>query len=89
MRGTFPLLDLPSQALAVQQLLKGLAAEEKLAWMTAHGGLSRVKMFYPDCQPIYRFVSYIGMECVFFVDGDEFAFICDHTTYIAKERDPN
>jgi hypothetical protein len=27
------------------------------------------------------------MECLFFIDGDEFVFIGDHTTYTAGEQD--
>jgi len=87
MSSNFPLLDLPSQAIAVQRLLMGRAADEKLAWMAAHGELSRVLIRTPDARPTYRFVSTIGMECVFFIDGDQFVFIGDHTTYTVKEHD--
>jgi hypothetical protein len=84
MSSAFHLLDLPSQAIAVQRLLKGLTAEEKLAWLEAHAALSRVPI-PPNFNPTYRFVSFIGMECLFFIDGDEFVFIGDHTTYTVKE----
>jgi hypothetical protein len=87
MAGAFHLLDLPSQALAVQRLLKGCSAEERLAWLAAHGELARIPIPIPNCQPTYRFVSFIGMECVFFLAGDEFVFVGDHTTYTAKEYD--
>jgi hypothetical protein len=87
MSGVFHLLDLPSQAIAVQRLLKGRSAEEKLEWLATHGTLSRVPI-PPGLKPTYRFVSSIGMECLFFIDGDEFVFIGDHTTYTVKEGDP-
>jgi hypothetical protein len=88
MGDVFHLLDLPSQALAVQRLLKGRPAEEKLAWLASRGEVSPVPVSVPNAQPTYRFVSSIGMECLFFVDGDEFVFIGDHTTYTAKEPSP-
>jgi hypothetical protein len=83
----FHLLDLPSQALAVQRLLKGCTVEEKLAWLAEHGELSRIPIAIPNARPIYSFVSSIGMECGFFIDGDEFVFIGDHTTYTAREQE--
>jgi hypothetical protein len=81
MSGNFHLLDQTSQALAVQQLLTGQCAEEKLAWLAAHGRLSKVTTTFPSAQTIYRFVSFLGMECWFFVDGDVLVFLGDHTTY--------
>ena len=85
MSGTFHLLDLGSQALAVQRLLKGKTAEEKLAWLARHGELTQVPLSIPNAKPTYRFVSLIGMESRFFLNGDEFVFIGDNTTYTAKE----
>lgn len=88
MSRAFHLLDLSSQALAVQRLLSGRPAEEKLEWLAVHGKLERVPIRIPDARPTYRFVSFIGMECLFFLDGDQFVFLGDHTTYTAKESDP-
>jgi len=85
MSDDFRLLDLPSQAAAVQRLLSGRTLEEKRVWMAAHGELSRVPIAVPTARPIYRFVSSIGMECLFFIDGDQFVFIGDHTTYTVEE----
>ncbi len=87
MSDVFHLLDLPSQALAVQRLLKGQKGEEKLAWLAKAGKLTQVLVSIPNARPTYRFVSSIGMECVFFIDGDQFVFIGDHTTYTAKGPD--
>jgi hypothetical protein len=89
MRDTFHLLDLSSQALAVQRLLTGIATEEKLAWLAARGELTRVPTSIPNARPTYRFVSSIGMACLFFIDGDEFVFIGDNTTYTAREPEPD
>lgn len=88
MSSAFQLLDLPSQANAVQRLLQGCAAEEKLAWVAARGELTRIPISIPNARPTYRFVSTIGMECIFFIDGDEFVFLGDHTTYTVREIDP-
>ena len=85
MSDSFHLLDLSSQAAAVQRLLRGRTAEAKLAWLAAHGGLARVPMTVPDSRPIYRFVSPVGMECLFFINEGRFVFIGDHTTYTVDE----
>jgi hypothetical protein len=85
MSDPFHLLDLCSQAVAVQRLLRGRTAQEKLEWLAAHGELSQIPITVPNVHPTYRFVSSIGMECLFFIDGDEFVFIGDHTTYTVKE----
>ena len=81
----FHLLDLPSQAPAVQRLLQGLTEDEKLAWLAAHGQLTQIPIAIPGVRPTYNFVSSIGMECIFFIDGDEFVFVGDHTTYTVRE----
>ncbi len=81
----FHLLDLPSQAIAVQHLLKGQSPEEKVAWLAAHGRVALVPTRIPGTRPTYSFESHIGMQCHFFIDGDEIVFIGDHTTYTAKE----
>jgi len=86
-RDNFHLLDLRSQALAVQRLLKGQMAEQKLAWLAGAGELTLVPVSVPNARPTYRFVSSIGMESFFFIDGDQFVFIGDHTTFTAKEPD--
>ncbi len=82
----FHLLYLPSQAIAVQRLLKDRSADEKLAWLAACGHLSRVPIAIPNARPTYWFTSSIGMECRFFIDDDEFVFIGDHTTYTVTEK---
>jgi hypothetical protein len=81
MPDAFHLLDLPSQALAVQRLLAGRSEGEKLAWLCAHGHLLPVEMTIPGARPVYRFESILGLACAFFIKGDELVFIGDHTTY--------
>jgi hypothetical protein len=84
MPDAFHLLDLPSQALAVQRLLSGRPEREKLAWVGAHGRLIPVEVRVPGTRPVYRFESVLGLDCLFFIDGEEFVFIGDHTTYTVK-----
>ena len=81
---SFHLLDLPSQALAVQHLLSGRPAAEKLAWLGTHGRLVPIEMSVPGSRPVYHFESMIGLGCAFFIDGDEFVFFADNTTYIVR-----
>jgi hypothetical protein len=69
----------------VQRHLRGRTAQEKLAWLAAHGGLSLVPITVPNARPTYRFVSSIGMECLFFIHDDELVFIGDNTSYTVKE----
>jgi hypothetical protein len=85
MTGTFALLDLPSQALAVEQLLKGRTDEEKLAWLCGHGRLVLLSPAFSGSKPSYLFESVMHLRCVFFIVGDKFVFIGDHTTYTVKE----
>jgi hypothetical protein len=85
MAESFHLLDLPSQALAVQRLLSGRPEGEKVAWLAAHGKLSIVDTtHFPGARSVYRLDSVLGLGCLFFIDGDQFVFIGDHTTYTIK-----
>jgi len=79
----FQLLDLPSQALAVQNLLRGKSLAEKIQWLRAHGKITLKPKTVQNEHQTYFFDSSIGKECAFLIDGDEFIFIGDHTTYTA------
>ena len=85
MSESFQLLDLTSQAVAVQRLLRGRSVREKLDWIAAKGQLERVAVSLLNVPQTYRFVSTIGMECLFFIDGDELVFIGDHTTFTVSD----
>ena len=76
MDDAFHLLDLYSQANAVNRLLKGRTAQEKLAWLAEHGDLSPVVFTTPDTSypETYRFMSPIGTECWFIISDDEITF---------------
>jgi hypothetical protein len=85
MNASFQLLDLTSQAVAVQRLLRDRSVRDKLDWFAARGQLEQVATSISNARPTYRFVSTIGIECIFFIDGDEFVFIGDHTTFTVNE----
>jgi hypothetical protein len=85
MPAVFALLDLWSQALAVERLLEGWTDAEKLAWLSEHGKLKGVLNEPSDCRPVYLFESTVNLRCLFFFVGDKFVFLGDHTTYTVKE----
>jgi len=82
----FTLLDLPSQAIAVQDLLRGRSAEETIDWLKAHGTIKQIRKTTKDERQTYFFVSSVGRECAFFIEGDDFVFIGDNTTYVVREE---
>jgi hypothetical protein len=84
MSDTFHLLDLPSQALAVQRLLSGQPDGQKLSWLATRGTLAPIETRVPGARPVYLFESVLGLRCAFFIDGDDFVFFGDHTTYTVK-----
>jgi hypothetical protein len=88
MSGSFALLDLISQGVAVQRFLKGVPAEQKLAWIGSHGRLHEIvfSTHVPERRPVYCFESRVGLEAKFFIDGDELVFIGDHTTFTASDE---
>lgn len=81
----FTLLDLPSQAIAVQHVLRGRSAEEKIKWLKAQGTIKQIPKTTEDERQTYFFVSSVGRECAFFIHGDDFVFITDNTTYVVRE----
>lgn len=82
----FPIVDLVSQAQAVQRHLAGQSLDVKLAWLGSRGRLTvqtALKRKFPDSSTVYVFESYvgIGLTCAFFIDGDDLVFFGDHTTF--------
>jgi hypothetical protein len=84
MSGAFALLDLPTQAIAVERLLEGRSEEEKLAWLGAKGRLRLVPSDNQAHRPTYLFESPVGLRCCFFIAGDKLVFFGDKTTFTAK-----
>ena len=85
MNANFHLIDLVSQAAAVQSLLRERSVEEKIAWLSLHGSLSPKPKTRPDERQTFWFETATGRSCAFFLDGDEFVFIGDHTTFTAND----
>jgi outer membrane murein-binding lipoprotein Lpp len=88
MSDSFAVLDLSSQGIAVQQRLAKLPEAEKVAWLGRHGSITAIPKHRIDARQCYRFESVVGLECVFFIDGDDLVFIGDHTTYTARPFSP-
>jgi hypothetical protein len=84
MSGAFALLDLPSQALAVERVLEGRTEDEKLAWLGAKGRLDRVSFGDEVHWPTYLFESRIGLRCCFFIAGERLVFLGVNATFAAK-----
>ena len=85
MAATLHLIDLVSQAVAVQALLRGRSAEEKIEWLSSHGSLTPKPKSRPDERQTFWFESSTGRSCAFFLDGDEFVFVGDHTTFTVQD----
>ena len=66
MKDDFHLVDLISQASAVQRLLNGKSVMEKIAWLSAHGKLSQREKKTTEWPDIYDFETKTGMECISF-----------------------
>ena len=80
----FHLVDLASQAAAVQRHLAGKTGDEKLDWLARRGRLVRQCTFVGH-GPVYHFQSPAGPACAFFLRGDTIVFFGDNTTWTAKE----
>ncbi len=85
MDADFHLIDLVSQAVAVQSLLRGMPVDEKIAWLSSRGALTPKPKTRADERQIFWFESRTGRSCAFFLDGDEFIFIGDHTTFTVSD----
>ena len=77
---SFRLIDLASQAAAVQAVLRGLPIEGKLAWLAERGTLTPTRSAGWGTET-FRFESRIGMGCLFFFRGDRIVLIGDNTTW--------
>ena len=78
----FHLVDLVSQCSAVERAVAGLSDERKLAWLATYGRLTeRTVRFGEREQTIYEFTSSTGRDARFFLDGGQFVFFGDHTTF--------
>ena len=79
----FVLIDLVSQASAVQRRLAGMTRAERLDWLSGHGQLSEIQARHPEALQTYCFESNTGIRSVFFFDEDSIVFVGDNTTFTA------
>jgi hypothetical protein len=88
MTDDFHLLDLVSQAPAVQRILKSKPLHDKIAWLSARGQVTLIIPAGDDWpgRDTYRFTSCLGLTCAFFVVGDQFVFMGDNTTFTVTEH---
>lgn len=82
---SFRLIDLASQAAAVQSALRGLPIEGKLAWLAERGTLTTTRSAGWGAET-FRFESRIGMSCVFFFRGDRIVLIRRQHDLVAGPR---
>jgi len=85
MNSTFRLVDLVSQAAAVQSLLRGKSIDEKLAWLTANGTLAPKPRAHPDERQTYWYETPLGSTCAFFWEEDTLVFVGNHTTFVVSD----
>ena len=78
MKDDFHLLDLVSQAAAVQRILRGKSTTQKLAWLSAHGKVVQVEKKMREWPDTYSFESSTGATCAFILQEDVFRFVGDH-----------
>jgi len=89
MGGSFQLLDLETQALAVQELLQGWSDDETIKWLESQGEVFTVPRRDDRFPQGYQFTSRVGLTCAFFVRNGEFVFVSDNTTYTARRSKPS
>ena len=85
LNSTFVLMDLQSQALSVERLLRGRTTDEKIAWLTEHGKIALMPKRDPQWPNTYFFETYLGLSCAFFFREDKLVFLGDNTTYTVDD----
>ena len=79
---SFVLIDLISQGSAVERHICGWPKNQILKWLERHGSLRSWIDIYGN--EVYHFESAVGRAVSFYLDGDRFVFIGDHTTFRPK-----
>ncbi|QNN21740.1 PH domain-containing protein [Planctomycetales bacterium ZRK34] len=83
MDNPFPILDLKSQAPAIERKLVGLTTSEKLTWLAQRGTVVPAETNrHPD---VHIFESRLGFRCVFRIKGDKFVFFGDNATFVMED----
>ncbi len=78
----FIVVNLASQAEAVAEYVRGWSKEHILQWLGRQGEL--VKLENVSTGEVFSFRSRMGFEVKFFLEGDQFTFLGDNTTWMPR-----
>ena len=81
---TFQIIDLISQAIAIEEHLAGKSDREIINWLQERGRIQKLAKQTLQEKQLFRFYSYLGIEATFFLDRGKFFFIGDH--YIFRSQ---
>lgn len=76
---SFLLIDLISQAAALQQYIQGWSKEEVTAWMKEQGTLKEFNDIFGN--EMFSFESPAGLSAGFYLRENRFIFLGDHTFF--------
>jgi hypothetical protein len=76
---SFILIDLISQAAALQQYIRDWSKEELIAWMKEQGTLKPFNDIFGN--EIFSFESPVGFSATFYIQEKRFIFLGDHTFF--------
>jgi hypothetical protein len=79
---SFTVVNLASQADGAAHYVEGWSKEKILDWLSRQGELKRLTDIYGN--EYFNFNSRFGFDVNFYLDGDEFLFVGDHTSWKPK-----
>ena len=85
MNDCFHLVDLISQAVAVEAILAGRSPSEKIEWIASRGKVEAVPQAIAGATQTYCFESSMGLKCAFFFSKDKLVFVGDHMTFTRSQ----
>lgn len=77
----FQLIDLRSQAYAVEQLFVGKSETAILEWLKTKGKLEEREQLSSKFTKVFQFSSLFNFEAVFWLENSKFIFIGEHNTF--------
>ena len=78
MHRDFAVIDLTSQASAVNRYWAGMSPEKKIAWLAKHGSVTSIPTAGFSEVQSFCFESHAGQRCVFALCGDELLLLGEH-----------
>ncbi len=79
---SFTLIDIVSQAIALQKHITGWSKEEFISWLQEQGTLKEFSDIFGN--EVFSFESSVGLFAIFYLRENQFTFIGDNTTYQPK-----